>query len=183
MTTKRQQIPTRQRSYCQKEAKTPCERVNCLLLIAIVWRVWILKHILVSKLTNIYLTWKEHVNQTAKKISRNIALLRRIRGYLPDQTRITFYKANIHYPDIDYCNTVGQSTHVPRIHILHKMALIIIMNVPKFTYSAPFFALCGVMPNQTIVKFRMVRMVYKTLKGLNPLYMSDMFKSVFIPAY
>ncbi len=57
-----------------------------------------------------HLTWKEHVNQTAKTISRTIALLRRIRAYLPHQTRITFYKAYIQ-PHTDYCNTVwDQST-------------------------------------------------------------------------
>ena len=125
-----------------------------------------------------HLTWKEHVNQTANKISRNIALLRRIKAYLPHQTRITFYKAYIQ-PHIDYCNTVwGQSTHVPRIHILQKMALRIIMDVPKLTHTAPLFDQCGVMPIQSRVKFRTVIMVFKTLKGLNPSYMSDMFKSV-----
>ncbi len=67
-----------------------------------------------------HLTWKEHVNQTAKKISGSIALLRRISAYLLHQTRITFYKTYIQ-THIDYCNTVwGQSTCVPRIHILQK---------------------------------------------------------------
>ncbi len=69
------------------------------------------------------LTWKFHIDKTAKSICRNIALLRRIRKYLPHQTRITFYKSYIQ-PHIDYCYTVwGQSPHVNIIHILQKMVL------------------------------------------------------------
>jgi hypothetical protein len=125
-----------------------------------------------------YLTWKEHVNKTAQTIGRNIALLRRIKEYLPHQTRITFYKAYIQ-SHIDYCSTIwGQSTHIPRIHILQKMALRMIMDVPRLTHSEPLFNQCGVMPIQKRVKFRTVTMVYKTLHGLTPSYMSDIFKSV-----
>ncbi len=123
---------------------------------------------------NINKHWKEHVNQTAKTISRNIALLRKIRAYSLHYTRIIFYRAYIK-PLIDYCKTVwDQSTLVPRIHIRQKMFLRIIMDVPNFTYSVPLFDQCGVMPIQTIVKFRTVTMVYKTLKGLN---------TCLIPAY
>ncbi len=67
---------------------------------------------------------------------------------------------------------------MPRIHILQKIVLIIIMDVPKLSHSAPLFDQCGVMPIQTRVKFRTVTKVYKTLQGLNRPYMSDMFKSV-----
>ncbi len=61
-----------------------------------------------------YLTWKHHLDKTAKTISKNIALLRRIKRYLPPQPRLAFYKTHIQ-PHLDYCNTIwGLSTHVPR---------------------------------------------------------------------
>ncbi len=41
------------------------------------------------------LTQKFHIDKTAKSTCCNIALLRRIRKYLPHQTRITFYKSYI----------------------------------------------------------------------------------------
>ncbi len=53
----------------------------------------------------IFLTWKFDIDKRAKSICRNIALLRRIRKYLPHQTRITFFKSYIQ-PHIDYYNTV-----------------------------------------------------------------------------
>ncbi len=116
--------------------------------------------------------------KTAKSICHNIALLRRIRKYLTHQTRITFYKSYIQ-PHIDYCNTVwGQSPHVNRIHFLQKMVLRLIMNVPNLTHSAPLLHQCGVMPIQNRVKFRTVTTVYKSLNGLTPDYMKNMFAKV-----
>ncbi len=38
------------------------------------------------------LTWKSHKYKTAKSISCNIVLLRKIKKYFPHQIRITFYK-------------------------------------------------------------------------------------------
>ncbi len=84
-----------------------------------------------------YLTWKHHVDKTTKTISKNIALLHRIKRYLPHQIHLTLYKTHIQ-PHLDYYNTIwGFSTHVPRIFTLQKMVLRIIMNVHKLTHSAP----------------------------------------------
>jgi hypothetical protein len=52
-----------------------------------------------------HLTWKTHIDKVCKTISRNISLFRRIRKYLPHQTKLTFYKAYIQ-PHVDYCNTI-----------------------------------------------------------------------------
>ncbi len=60
---------------------------------------------LLCVITDKNLSWKFHIDKTAKSICRNIALLRIIRKYLPHQTRITFYKSYIQF-HINYCNTV-----------------------------------------------------------------------------
>ncbi len=133
---------------------------------------------LLSVIIDKNLTWEFHIDKTSKSICRNIALLRRIRKYLPLQPRITFYKRYIQ-PDIDYCNTVWhQSPHVNRIHILQKMVLRLIMNIHNLTHSAPLFHQCGVMPIQNRVQFRPVTTVYKSLNGLTPDYMKNMFGKV-----
>ncbi len=95
-----------------------------------------------------YQTWKHHVDKTAKTISKNIALLHRIKRYLTHQTGLTFYKTHIQR-HLDYCNTIcGLSTHVPRIFTLQKMAFRIIMNVPKLIHSALLFNECEIMTIQ-----------------------------------
>ncbi len=69
---------------------------------------------LLAVIVDKYLTWKHHVEMTATTISKNIALLRRIKRYLPHQTCLTFYKTHIQL-HLEYCNTIwGLSTHVPQ---------------------------------------------------------------------
>ncbi len=113
-----------------------------------------------------HLSWTHHIDKTAETLSKNIALLKRIHKYLPHQTRLMFYKTFIQ-PHIDYCSTIwGQSPHISHIHILQKISLRLIMNVPNLTHSAPLFKECQVMPIQDWVNFRTVTMVYKTLHSL-----------------
>ncbi len=52
-----------------------------------------------------HLSWKHHIDKTAKTLSKNIALLKRFRKYLPHQTRLTFYKTFIQ-PHIEYCSAI-----------------------------------------------------------------------------
>ncbi len=102
----------------------------------------------------------------------------RIKRYLPHETRLTFYKTHTQ-PHLDYCNTIwGLSTHVPRIFTFQKMALRINMNVPKLTHSAFLFNECEIMTIQNSVKFRTATLVYKSLNGLTPIYMTNMFQKV-----
>ncbi len=83
-------------------------------------------------------------------------------------------------PHPDYCNTIwGLSTHVPRISTLQKMALRIIMNVPKLTHSAPLFNECEIMTIQNRLKFRTATLVYNSLNGLTLIDMANMFVCVF----
>ncbi len=58
------------------------------------------------------------------------------------------------------------------------MVLRLIINVATLTHSAPLFHQCGVMPIQNRVKFRTVTTVYKSLNGLTPDYMKNMFEKV-----
>ncbi len=77
----------------QKESKLPKKNLT------IFFNNTHLKNVNSEKLLGVkiykHLTWKDHVNKTAKTISRNLSLFRRIKKYLPHQTRITFYKAYI----------------------------------------------------------------------------------------
>ncbi len=51
------------------------------------------------------LTWKFHIDKRAKSLCHNVAPSRRIRNYMPHQTRITFYRSYIQ-PHVDYCNNL-----------------------------------------------------------------------------
>ena len=123
-----------------------------------------------------HLSWKRQVDKVASTISKSIALLRRIKCYLPLDTRLTYYKTFLQ-PHIDYCNIIwGQSNHIMRLLKLQKMALRIIYDKPKMSASKPLFKESGLLPIQERVKLRTVTMVYKSVNNTAPQYISDMFK-------
>jgi len=63
-----------------------------------------------------HLDWREHINKVYKKVLTNLALLRRIKRYLPYAARMTFYRSFIavHF---DYCITVWGSSSSPTSRI------------------------------------------------------------------
>ena len=72
-----------------------------------------------------FLSWSSHVQKThTTMIAKHIALLCRIKKYLPHQARQTFYHSFI-LPHMDYCSTLwGDSSAAERIHKLQKRAAI-----------------------------------------------------------
>jgi hypothetical protein len=124
------------------------------------------------------LSWNRQVQYVCQKVSRGIALLRRIKAYLPHDVRIGYYKSFIQ-PHIDYCSVVwGRSSHVPRIHKLQKMAVRIICDKPRLTSSEPLFKECGILKVSDRVKLRSLTTVYKALHDETPSYVTDMFRRV-----
>ena len=106
------------RTY-QKETKIGCTDLN------VYYNNKPLSHVTSEKLLRVsidkHLLFKEHINDIASKLSKLIALLRRIKHYLPVNIRIIYYKV-FFQPTIDYCNIVwGQSTHITRILKLQKL--------------------------------------------------------------
>ena len=121
------------------------------------------------------LTWKEHIDNVASMLSKQIALLRRIKHYLPASIRIIYYKVFLQ-SIIDYCCTVwGQSTHIPRIFKLQKLALRLVYDKPRDASSCPLFKESRLLPIDYRVNYRITLMTYKAINGLAPDYISNMF--------
>ncbi len=60
---------------------------------------------LFAVVVNHNLSWESHINGVVSNINRKLALLRRIKGYLPLATRNLFSNSHI-LPYIDYCSLV-----------------------------------------------------------------------------
>ena len=81
-----------------------------------------------------HLSWGAHIDELAFNLSKIIALFRRIKIYLPLNTRILFYKT-FFQSRIDYCCTIwGQSAHISRIYKLQKLILRLIYDKPKVLF-------------------------------------------------
>ena len=139
----------------------------------------VISKLLLGITTNNNMLWENHANFTVSKINKNIALLRRIKRYLPLQTRKLFFNANI-LPHMDDCSVVwGSSCHVKKITLAQKRAARVTLDIMDNCYpSKDMFLTLTWMPIMDRIEYRKAIMVYKSLNHLCPEYMANMFKYV-----
>ena len=89
------------------------------------------------------LNFNKHVDTVCKSISSKLALLRRIKCYLPIEYRKLFYNAyTCILPSLDYCLTIWgntSKTQGERLHNLQKCAARIILDAAPDAPSQPLF--------------------------------------------
>ncbi len=135
---------------------------------------------LLGAIINKNLSWEEHIAKIVSTVNRKLALLRRIKNYLPTSARKTFFNAHI-LPHLDYCCTVwGSSPHVNALLSVQKRAARIILDIKDIqapqNRSSILFSQLGWMPIYNRIAFRKATMVYKSLNNLAPPYMTNMLK-------
>ena len=110
------------------------------------------------------MSWENHINSTVSKINKNIALLRRIKRYLPVQTQKLFFNVHI-LPHMDYCSIVwGDSPHVKKITLAQKRVAREILDITDNCYpSKDMFSTLNWMPIMNRIEYRKAIMVYKSL--------------------
>jgi hypothetical protein len=125
------------------------------------------------------LNWKEQVQKLYTSVNRSLALLRRIKRFLPQKTRILFYNGYI-LSIMQYCITVwGSSTDIEKIYKLQKRAARIILDVTDIrTPSKEMFQKLDWLPLRQMIDYRKAIIVYKSLNGMAPNYIRDMFRYV-----
>ena len=102
-----------------------------------------LKQVTEVKFLGVYidegLTWKSHISNICKKISKSVGIVHRVRFFLSSNTKISLYYTLI-YPYLTYCTTVWSSTYVTnlnRIFLLQKRAVRAMTNSNHRAPSAP----------------------------------------------
>ena len=85
------------------------------------------------------LSWKPDIQKVKKLVASNLALLRRIKQFLPLHARRTFYMAFIQ-TNLDYCSIIwGKSCHTDTLYKLQKRAVRLILDVPATTPTHDLF--------------------------------------------
>ena len=110
-------------------------------------------------------------------ISSKIALLCRLKQYLPLQARKLYFSSYI-LPVIDYCLTVwgnAPKLHIERIHKLQKRAARVILNSPPDSSSQPFFEELGWLTVSVRVEYNKDILLYKSVNNMSPTYISNLF--------
>ena len=122
------------------------------------------------------LSFNEHVSTLCVKAARQTNALRRIVKYIPNECRLNVYQAfissNFNYCDIVWHFCSNRSTY--KIEKVHKNAL----RVTLSDYTSSYSDMLQIVKRPTLYISRMKNIAletFKSIKGLNPEYMSSLF--------
>ena len=94
------------------------------------------------------LSWKNHVDSIALKISKTIELLSKLRHFFPHHTLVNIYNSLI-TPYLRFGLTVwgeGSKTHLSKLFILQKPALRFIYFSDRRDHAIPLFLNAHILP-------------------------------------
>ena len=112
-----------------------------------------------------------------ENLSSKVALLKRIKQFLPLHYRKMYFNAYI-LPSIDYCLTIwgnAPKCHLDRILKFQKYAARIILDAPPDSPSEPLFKKLGWLNIYERVQYNKAILLYKAVHGMTPGYISELF--------
>ena len=125
------------------------------------------------------LTWEDHIDYITLKINRGIGIIRRVRQFIPEKSLLLLYQTLID-PYFRYCSTVwGQcgETLKDKLQGLQNRAA---RSIAKVKYEdADHLQLLlkfGWLSVCSLISYEMGVFMYKTLNGLAPDSMLEMFE-------
>ena len=123
------------------------------------------------------LSWKEHISNVSKKISRTLGVMYKLRIFLPLSVMKSVYYSLI-YSHIIYAIEVWGSTfktEIDKILVLQKRAMRIMTFKDQFPVnpgplcpSNPIFLNLGTMKVDDIFNYQICKFIFKSLNDLTP---------------
>ena len=126
---------------------------------------------------NEHLTWNKHIDEQNKKISNNIALLRRAKSFVPEHILNKMYNAFV-IPNFYYCSTVwddGHKNKLTKLSKLQKKAARVITGASYDERSNEIFRKLDWMPIHKSLSIRENIVTFKALTANSPNYLTEMF--------
>ncbi len=123
------------------------------------------------------LKWGIHIDAQCKKISKNIALLRRAKSFVPLHILIKMYNALVS-PHLTYCSTIwndGSNTILNKLSKLQRRAARVITGQSYDVRSTQILESLNWMPIEDILKKREIIMTFKALTNRLPDYVQNFF--------
>ena len=126
------------------------------------------------------LLWHDQVNSVCKKVFAGLALLKRIRQFVNDNTLKLLYLCIVQ-SQMDYCCEVWGNRfnmHTERITKLQKRAARLILNCNMYTSSKELFLRLNLLPFYQRVQYFRCLFVYKCINNISSDFYVDVFKPV-----
>jgi len=125
-----------------------------------------------------HLKWNIHITEIAKKISKNIGIIRRISYLLPLHIITNLYYTLV-YPYLNYCNLIWTSTyssHLEKLNILQKRAVRIITNASYYAHTHPLYIKLNLLNIPQIKHLQTCIFMYQYHNNLLPIAFHSFFK-------
>ena len=123
------------------------------------------------------LSWVHHIDYIAKKVSKSIGILYRLRRYLDTDTLINMYYAFV-YPYFHYCNEIwgnAYATHLKRLKVLQKRAIRIISMKSQYVHTTPLFKKFNILRLSDINTYLIGQFMHRAHYSSLPTALCDMF--------
>ena len=111
------------------------------------------------------LSWKPHIDNICKIISRNIGVINRLKLYLP-QSSLFMLCSSLILPYLNYGLLVWGNTHhtlLERVVLLQKRVIHIICNAPIRSHTDPLFFLNNILKIKDLYLFSLVNLCLITI--------------------
>ncbi len=123
------------------------------------------------------LTWKQHITEINKKVSRALFSIKQVKHVLPPESLRTLYFALIHshfsYGIIAWGN--ADRKIINRATILQKRAIRVIHNAPYNSHTEPKFRKSGILKIDDIFEYESLLFVYDYLTNNLPISFQGIF--------
>ena len=125
-----------------------------------------------------HLSWKFHITELTKKLSRTTGIFFKIRHYLPlDILKNLYY--SIFSSFLSYgSSTWGLSydTYLAPLFLLQKKVLRTISSQPFLSSTTPIFHSLKILKLNDMINHEILKLVYKSLNGLSPSHFQNYFQ-------
>ena len=115
-----------------------------------------------------HISWKCHIKQVERKISRIIGVLYKCRYLLNIPSMLAIYNSLI-YSYLNYCNVIwggNTVTSLERLHRYQKSFLRVLAYKDRRAHSAPLFVQFKILPIYELFDFNVSQFVYKWYNNL-----------------
>jgi len=123
------------------------------------------------------LTWRSHIDNVAKSISRGIGILYKLKYFVPEKILFSLYCTLI-LPHINYCVLVwgnAAKKYLEKIYKLQKKALRIVSDSNYRSHSAPLFKRYNQLNVYDIYKLDRIIFMYKHFHNQLPVAFNTFF--------
>ena len=123
------------------------------------------------------LSWNVHIEKLCKKVASGIGALKRIRPFVSPSTMQLIYNCLVQ-PYFDYCSVIWDScgsTRADKLQKLQNRAARVLTSSSYDTNADYLFEILGWKNLASQRKIAKAIMVYKSVNGLAPDYLSEMF--------